>query len=66
MINLDGDNIEVVERFSYLDDVISTKGGAQETVTSRTRSALKKFEKGFEGYMRKKLIQKLCEKCFNL
>ena len=51
----------MVDRFSYLDDVISTKVGAQETVTSRTRSALKKFEKGFEGYIRKKLIQKLCE-----
>ena len=30
MITLDGDNIEVVDRFSYLGDVISTEGGAQE------------------------------------
>ena len=37
-ITLDGDNIEVVDRFSYLGDVISTKGGAQ-AVTSRIRSA---------------------------
>ena len=29
MIILDGDNIEVVDRFSYLGDVISTEGGAQ-------------------------------------
>ena len=27
MISLDGDNIEVVDRFSYLGDVISTEGG---------------------------------------
>ena len=42
MISLDGDNIEVVDRFSYLGDVIS-KGGAQEAVTSRIRSAWKKI-----------------------
>ena len=39
MINLDGDNIEVVDRFSYLGDVLSLEGEAQETVTSRIRSA---------------------------
>ena len=44
MITLDGDNIEVVDRFSYLVDVISTEGGAQETVISRIRSARKKFK----------------------
>ena len=33
MITLDGDNIEVVDMFSYLGDVISTEGGAQEAVT---------------------------------
>ena len=43
MITLDGDNIEVVDRFSYLGDVISTEG-AQEAVTSRIRSAWKKFK----------------------
>ena len=44
MISLDGDNIEVMDRFSYLGDVISTEGGAQEAVTSRIRSAWKKFK----------------------
>ena len=44
MISLDGDNIEVVDRFSYLGDVVSTEGGAQEAVTSRIRSAWKKFK----------------------
>ena len=44
MITLDGDNIEVVDRFSYLGDVISTERGAQEAVTSRIRSAWKKFK----------------------
>ena len=44
MISLDGDNIEVVDKFSYLGDVISTEGGAQEAVTSRIRSAWKKFK----------------------
>ena len=44
MISLDGDNIEVMDRFSYLGDVISTEEGAQEAVTSRIRSAWKKFK----------------------
>ena len=44
MITLDGDNIEVVDRFSYLGDVISTEGGAQEVVTSRIRPAWIKFK----------------------
>ena len=38
MINLDGDNTEVMDRFSYLD-VLTTEGGAQEAVTSRIRTA---------------------------
>ena len=44
MISLDGDNIEGVDSFSYLGDVISTEGGAQEALTSRIRSPLKKFK----------------------
>ena len=44
MISLDGDNIEVVDRFSYLGDVICMEGGAQEAVTSKIRSAWKKFK----------------------
>ena len=44
MISLEGDNIEVVDRFSYLGDVIGTEGGAQEAVTSRIRSVWKKFK----------------------
>ena len=45
MISLDGDNIEVVDRFSYLGDVISTEGGAQEAVTSRIRLAWKNLKR---------------------
>ena len=44
MINLDGGNILVVDRFSYLGDVLGVEGGAQEAVTSRIRSAWKKFK----------------------
>ena len=29
MINLDGDNIELVNRFSYHGDVFSTEGGVR-------------------------------------
>ena len=38
MINLDGDNTEVMDRFSYLD-VLTMEGGAQEAVASRIRTA---------------------------
>ena len=34
----------MVKKFSYVGDVISTEGGAQEAVTSRIRSAWKKFK----------------------
>ena len=44
MITLDGDNIEVVDRFFYLGDEISMEGGALEAVISRIRLAWKKFE----------------------
>ena len=57
MISLDGDNIEVVDRFSYLGDVISTEGGVQEPVTSRIRSALKKF---------KEVSNVICERSISL
>ena len=75
MITLDGDNIEVVERFSYFGDVISIEGGAQEAVTSRIRSAWKKFEKVSNVKLmcgRSKSLKvrgtlyKSCEKCSNL
>ena len=74
LISLDGDNIEVVDRFSYLGDVISTEGGAQEAVTSRIRSAWKKFKevsnvicgRSISLKVRGTLYKKLCEKCSNL
>ena len=70
MINLDGDNIKAVDRFFYRGNVLSMEGVAQEAVTSR----MEKIWRDFESYMRKKhiveslrkLIRKLCEKCFNL
>ena len=43
-ISLDGDDIEIVDRFPYLGDVVSTEGGVQEAVTSRIRSAWRKFK----------------------
>ena len=49
--NLDGDNIEVVDRFSYLRDVFSAEGGAQKAVTSRIRSAWRKFVQCFACYI---------------
>ena len=38
-ITLGGDDIETVDRFSCLGDVLSTEGRVQKAVTSRIRSA---------------------------
>jgi len=40
----DGDDLEVVDRFSYLGDDLSSVGGVQEAVTARIRSGWKKFK----------------------
>ena len=39
-----GNDIETVDRFSYLGDVFSAEGEVQEAVISRMRSAWKKFK----------------------
>ena len=44
-ITLDEDNIEILDKFAYLSDVLSTEGGAQEAVHSRIRSGWMKFKK---------------------
>ena len=59
MISLDGDNVEVVDRFSYLGDVISTKGGAEEAVTSIIRSAWKKFKEVLNVICRRSISLKV-------
>ena len=59
MINLDGDNIEVVNRFSYLRYVLSAEGGAQEAVTSRIRSTWKKFRDISSAICRKSMLLKV-------
>jgi len=37
-VTLDGDNLEVVDRFPYHGDILSSAGGVQEAVTARIRS----------------------------
>ena len=59
MISLDGDNTEVMDSFSYLGDVISTEGGAQEAVTSRIRSAWKKFKEVWNVICRRSISLKV-------
>ena len=42
-ITSDEDNIEIVDKFAHLGDVLSTKRGAQEAARSRIRSGWMKF-----------------------
>ena len=73
MMNLDSDNVQIVDRLSYLGDVLIVEGGAQEAVTSTIRSVWKKVKevsnvirgKSIPLKVRDTLIQKLREKCFN-
>ena len=43
-ITLDKGNIEIVDKFAYLGDVLSTEGGAQEAVRLKIRSGWMKFK----------------------
>ena len=43
-IMLDEDNIDIVDKFAYLGDVLSTEEGAQEAVRLRIRSSWLKFK----------------------
>jgi len=45
-LTVDGDDIEFVDKFPYLGDVLSTEGGVHEAIIARIRSAWKKFRKG--------------------
>jgi len=40
-LTMDGDDIEIVDKFSYLGDVLSTEGGVHEAMIARIRSAWK-------------------------
>ena len=44
MMNLDGNNLEVVDKFSYLGDVIICEGRTQEAVILRITSQWKNFK----------------------
>ena len=43
-VNLAGDEIERVDKFCYLGDVLSTEGGVQGAVVARIRAGWKKFK----------------------
>jgi len=43
-VALNGDDLEVVDRFPYLGDVLSSVGGVQEAVMARIRSGWKKLK----------------------
>ena len=43
-ITSDEDNIEIVDKFAHLGDVLSMEGGAQEAARSRIRSGWMKFK----------------------
>ena len=44
-ITSDEDNIEIVDKFAHLGNVLSTEGGAQEAARLRIRSGWMKFQR---------------------
>ena len=66
-LTMDGDDIEIVDKFSYLGDVLSTERGVHEAIIARIRSAWKKF-KEVSGVLCKKgislRIKRALYKCY--
>jgi len=66
-VTLDSDDLEVVDKFPYLGDVLSSAGGVQEAVTARIRSGWKTF-KEISGLLcnyyvfedERRYVQKVC------
>ena len=52
-ITTDSDDIEIVDRFFNLDHVLSSWESTHETVSSKVRSALKKFKDVFSALCKK-------------
>ena len=59
MINLDEDSMEVVDRFSYLGNVLDLEGGAQEAVTLKIRLAWRKFKEVLNVICGKSILLKV-------
>ena len=69
-VKLDGDLIQKVVKFSYHEDVLSSRGEVQEAVTARIRCGMKKLKdivsalhkrvKSFKVSMYKSYISAFC------
>jgi len=67
-VTLDGNDLEVVDKFPYLGDVLSSAEGVQEAVTARIRPGWKKFQEisylqckqGLSLKMKGTIYKKLC------
>jgi len=51
-LTIDGDNVEIVDKFPYLGDVLSTKGGVHEAINAWIRSAWKNLRRFLVYYAR--------------
>jgi len=51
-LTTDGDDIEIVDKFPYLGDVLSKEGGVHEAITARIRSAGKNLRRFLVYYAR--------------
>ena len=43
-VKLDGDNLEVVDKFCYLEDMLNSEGNVQDAVIARLRARWGKFK----------------------
>ena len=63
---IDGSNLEVVQTFCYLGDMVGNNGGCFDTITSRVKSAWKKFRELLPILTNKVLPRSVVVMCFLL
>jgi len=64
-LTMDGDDIEIVDKFPYLGDVLSTEGGVHEAIIARIRSAWKNLRRFLVYYARRAFHLELRELYIN-
>jgi len=64
-VNNDGDDIEIVDKFPYLGDILSTEGGVHEAIIARIRSAWKNLRRFLVYYARRAFHLELRELYIN-
>ena len=64
-IKVDNDELEVVDSFCYLGDMLSAAGGCDQATTTRVKSAWKKFRELMPVLTMRHLLPKTCGRIYS-